>query len=336
MGSCAAKVIVWIHSDGAEAFSLSGSEPRSVQKFLDTPIQTGSIDEQRRDSAADLVPGLLEMLGVSPRTRCLVIYDTKTAIAELSDGHPTLAAAERSVRVSAVGRVDPSGGVSSDVRSMAAGVARGTGYRAICIAESTEVVDRLSGTLGAGGVKVVGLVPCRGWALAAAVRAGSGRNDDRPTAHLVLNRDSAGISAWANGEPVFARPLEMGYGQLVAGLARGASRSSIRMDEVSETALGAAERGWDLVARARRSLFSGGIPERDAPLTGFVGLQGRDVLPALQPVLQRLVIEVRQTLRFGTIDDNLAPRRLWLHGAGARIPGLADVLSETLDMPVEP
>jgi len=50
---------------------------------------------------------------------------------------------------------------------------------------------------------------------------------------------------------------------------------------------------------------------------------GSSLLPHLQPVLQRLSIEIKQSLRFGVTEADRPKVRIRLAGPGAAIPGLA-------------
>ena len=54
----------------------------------------------------------------------------------------------------------------------------------------------------------------------------------------------------------------------------------------------------------------------------------------LQPVLQRLVIELKQSIRFGLSAEARGSAELELAGPGAGVPGLAEILSCGLGLPV--
>ena len=56
----------------------------------------------------------------------------------------------------------------------------------------------------------------------------------------------------------------------------------------------------------------------------------------LQPIdLQRYIIELRQSLRFGLSDEERADINLTITGPGASLPGLAELLARELDVLVE-
>ena len=75
-------------------------------------------------------------------------------------------------------------------------------------------------------------------------------------------------------------------------------------------------------------LFEVGVPDRDAVIDSSRSIRGSDILALISPVLQRCVVQVRQTLRFGLDEDARAHARLRLEGPGSRIPSLAEMIAE--------
>jgi len=96
-------------------------------------------------------------------------------------------------------------------------------------------------------------------------------------------------------------------------------------DGTSEVRLGRDE--------ARSILFRIGIPERDTVIDQDRGITGAAVLPALQPVLQRALVEMRQSLRFGLEEPERSTCQFVLLGLGALVPRLGDVLAAQLSLP---
>lgn len=88
--------------------------------------------------------------------------------------------------------------------------------------------------------------------------------------------------------------------------------------------------------QARRVLHAIGVPNLDQPVPNHPELQGSALLPHLQPIIQRLSIEIKQSLRF-SVPELLRPTvRLGIGGAGPRIPRLDEVLARTAGFPVLP
>lgn len=83
--------------------------------------------------------------------------------------------------------------------------------------------------------------------------------------------------------------------------------------------------------KSRDHVFRFGVPGRNDVLDDSIGLTGRDVLPILQPVLQRLAVEIKNTIRFGLEGRDTDSLRVELTGPASAIPGLARVLSSLLD-----
>lgn len=79
--------------------------------------------------------------------------------------------------------------------------------------------------------------------------------------------------------------------------------------------------------RARDILASVGIPARDQVVDPEAGLAGNNLLPLIQPVLQRLALEVKQSLRFGLTEPERARVNLRLAGPGAGVRNLRSALA---------
>lgn len=81
-------------------------------------------------------------------------------------------------------------------------------------------------------------------------------------------------------------------------------------------------------AAARSILDRYGIPGPDQIIDARQSLSGRSILPLLSPVLQRLSIEIKQSLRFGLTEEQRAASSLLILGPGAKIPGLQAALAQ--------
>lgn len=79
---------------------------------------------------------------------------------------------------------------------------------------------------------------------------------------------------------------------------------------------------------ARRLLEHSGIPTPEMVVDAEHGVDGMAVLPALQPVLQRLAVELKQTLRFGIPEAEREGARLTFAGPGGAVPRLAEVVCQ--------
>ncbi|MCX5689354.1 MAG: hypothetical protein NTV94_06130, partial [Planctomycetota bacterium] len=71
-----------------------------------------------------------------------------------------------------------------------------------------------------------------------------------------------------------------------------------------------------------------GIPQRTQELAGEGRLTGAMVLPLIQPVLQRMVVELKQSLRFGVEASEREHVHVSGLGPGAAVPKLVSVIAE--------
>jgi hypothetical protein len=78
-------------------------------------------------------------------------------------------------------------------------------------------------------------------------------------------------------------------------------------------------------ADARAMLFSSGIPRPTGP--GEASTGGATILPLIQPVLQKYIVETKQSLRFGLSQPERTGLSLIIAGPGASIAGLAEIIA---------
>jgi hypothetical protein len=91
------------------------------------------------------------------------------------------------------------------------------------------------------------------------------------------------------------------------------------------------EAGSRIDQEARAHLFEHGIPFQPKQLNGFE--LRSSLLPRMAPVLQRIAIDTKQTIRFG-IDDPMAVKNLIVLGPGGAIPMITKAFGEHLELAV--
>jgi len=203
----------------------------------------------------------------------------------------------------------------------AAGPSEGSAQRHVLActdrAESAAAVAQWAHSVGVNPVR---LVPDDALALAcgldAALREGSGP----PRALLWLGERCSVLACAADGRLRFIRVVRIGTAMLADALTR-----PIRRGE------GAEPLALDRPA-AERLLERTGIPGPRDELAEL-GVTGSALLPLLQPVLQRIGVELKQSLRFGLSEAERAGATLTLTGPGGSIPGLLKVLAEFCAIP---
>jgi len=125
-----------------------------------------------------------------------------------------------------------------------------------------------------------------------------------------------------DGRIIFSRIINIGIDDLARSLTR-----PIRMGDGDESV--------ELdVADARTILLAAGIPTRPMIIDETRGLTSQQILPLLQPVLQRLLVELRQSLRFGLNDQQRSAIRIETSGPGSSLAGMTEYLVEVLELPI--
>lgn len=161
------------------------------------------------------------------------------------------------------------------------------------------------------GLRVIGCVPAAASGLWMAhdhlMRSGS------PGARIsvYLDTQTAALVAWEDGRIKFARSLPLGFEPVARTLARElAARSAPGIDLTAPLTL----------------LRTVGLPKKGEPI-GPTGIPGEAVIPHIQPLLQRMAVELKQSVRFGLSEANRSSAPLSVVGPGAEIAGLPESLA---------
>ncbi len=184
--------------------------------------------------------------------------------------------------------------------------------------ESETSASAVSACVQGAGLRLARLVPLD---VASAVRAAqTARADDDGAAVRVavwVGATSTLVLAASAGRTRFFRSLSTGCEQL--------------LDCYHRPLRGRAEGAGTFTpdrADARKLLEQSGVPTPDTVVEAEHELMGTAVLPALQPVLQRLAVELKQTLRFGIPEGERDAIRAAFTGPGGALPRLAEVVCQ--------
>lgn len=122
------------------------------------------------------------------------------------------------------------------------------------------------------------------------------------------------------GTIVFSRLINIGLESLVRSLTRTFHVDSniLNVDLDDE--------------RAREILHACGVPSEKFVVPEEFGISARQIIPMMQPVLQRLVVELRQSLRFGLTERQRQEISLVLTGPGSSLKGLSQCLGNELEI----
>lgn len=207
------------------------------------------------------------------------------------------------------------GGPVSTISLVPESIDKTGGTNVFAVADSSVNAEMIGEWISRAGLRLGVLRPSRGLALLEAVTRAAREQTKEPLAVFVLEEHCAGLACAADGTVRFARSLDLGFDLLREAFARALGPESAPF--------------------ARAILLESGLPRREQTSMNATMIRGDHVLPLVQPVIQRLSIELKQTLRFGLGDTEIARVRVLLTGQGARIPGLASALTSTVDVPVD-
>jgi hypothetical protein len=190
----------------------------------------------------------------------------------------------------------------------------------LTLAESNECCDVIARCMERVGVRVYAILPARAGLLVKGLRAGDSTGNV-PVVRVHVCEQTMTLMGWANGQLLFSRCTDAGYGLLTEALHRSAKNANVGDDFTRET--------------AARTLFTVGIPSENQVLDATHNLRGEHALPLMQPALQRCIVEIRQTLRFGMSEVDLDRSNVIIDGPGASIPGFVETLSAQLERPLQ-
>ncbi len=136
---------------------------------------------------------------------------------------------------------------------------------------------------------------------------------------LHFGQNSSFFILGGGGRVRFKRSIGLGVETVVQSLARPIrvpDEESVQLDQ--ET--------------ARLVLHEHGIPETDEVVVTRTKLTRQHIMPQIQPVLQRYVVELRQSLRFGLPEGDRKAIEITVTGPGSTIPGLIELMGWELQV----
>lgn len=194
-------------------------------------------------------------------------------------------------------------------------------FHTVAVAEREDVLRAIEEMVERAGLKFDYATP-----IAAVItkymsaRATSGKGSCRGMLYIG-ERTSCFLIA-ERGTIVFSRLINIGLESLV--------RSLTRTYHVDSNILNV-----DLDAeRAREILHSCGVPSDDFVVPEEFGISAQQIIPMMQPVLQRLAVELRQSLRFGLTERQRQEISLVVTGPGSSLKGLSQCLGHELELDI--
>lgn len=197
----------------------------------------------------------------------------------------------------------------------------------LAFSEHEEPLRALYAWLNRCGIKVDSMVPISVAVIQAATSIASSVDPD--TAVFYIDSDVSVMVYNCEGQLRLVRPADIGYRKLTEAYAQPFSKGLEKGDGSDQEK---ADHNIDLAVRATGMLFKHGIPMQSIEIDG-ADLR-TTVFPYLAPVLQRICIDVKQTMRFG-LDSSHQPKNLMICGPGAHIPGLSKAIAQHIDLHIK-
>jgi Tfp pilus assembly protein PilN len=301
---------------------LAGGAVREMQSVtLDQSRWTQSWEHELRPLDAALV-GLFESMGIT-RPRVTLLY-TAPQIAMDVVGAPGRPASAREAARLAIAEA-----ASFDLLANPACVADlgrdASGdpplAHAIGVADRAESPAALIDWLERNGAIAQQVFPGEAAAIAHVATRAFANTTSVPEASVRIGEHATSLAVGVEGRLRLVRTIEVGIATITEPLSR---------------LFAAGEQDEHPRRAALRFLFERGVPDARDVIDAARGLHGADVLPAIQPVLQRLFVEIKQSLRFGLSREEHQAVGLRIIGPGAHVPRLSDLLAEHTERFVVP
>ncbi len=190
---------------------------------------------------------------------------------------------------------------------------------AVVAASSERDVDSIRNWIERAGLRCLGVVPTGALLLNEAARVSEASQGSGLVINLHVDNYRCALCVMMDGHAELLRTFEIGLNHLGEAVIRAVESSEVRRQS-SYT-----------LTNALDSLRTHGIPERGTTFDQELGLSANAVLPLLQPVLQRLCVEIKQSLRMVLRRAGASMIHLQLRGPGASVPRLHEAVAQSID-----
>jgi hypothetical protein len=318
-------IMIGLSPTGLRVGTLSGGKLAAVNV---TPLEPGEWEQAWAQGLSPLDGRLREAVkaaGARTGSAARVVYTGSKAVAEVfsvpADGPTALQAAELSLRETLPddSKFWPTAMQVLHRDRGGTGDQQGRSH-VLAVADSVAGSNTIAAWLLRCGLGTEALIPTKALALARVSALTESLGKDGSHAVLWMGEHVTALAGWSAGRLLFARAVDFGYWMLADAVARAARAQGLS--------------GFD-VQKGCQKLMAAGIPSRGQVMDDSTQLLAEQVLPFMQPVIQRYVVETRQTLRFGIPESDLPRTTLHLAGPGAMIPHFGTTLEPQLDVAVE-
>lgn len=325
------RVVISLTPDALEGAFVVGTRVQRVASYpLDRALWSQAWEDGLLSYDAPLA-SILRDLNARRGTRVSVLVQSPSDAVEVSSYSSSGSEAVQAAMLRAEERV-----VVTDSRAVSDGMIvahddddGSTRTHVLACAADNASVQAVFGWISRSGCRLESHVPR---AVVPLIRTLEAAEDEQDcVAYCYLDWSTATIASLAGGSLSFVRTFNAGYQSLAEAYARGLARLQARDEEADPESDAPV---YDM-ARGSALLIENGVPSREARIGASDNPYRASVAPLLASVMQRLSVEIKQSVRYGVRAASQRPRRLILLGPGSRIPGMAPLLSETTELDVE-
>jgi Tfp pilus assembly protein PilN len=250
-----------------------------------------------------------------------VEYAGREAVVDLLSYASSGLAARDAALLSLADRI-PGGSHGQPTSAWIVGADRGARTRShvLACADRDTNVEAIASWIGRAGLRLRRVRPAAALPLVECTRAVLESEDQSPVAVIYFGGAFTCIAAGRGGSIQFVRVMNFGVDLLGEAYVRETS-GIIREPGVPSEAR----------RQAREQLWKHGIPSRGEARGAFA-----TILPLIFPVVQKFMVEIKQTLRFGLGEAELDRVKVIATGPGASIPAFCGTLADGLEFPVDP
>ncbi|MCC6427274.1 MAG: hypothetical protein IT435_10695 [Phycisphaerales bacterium] len=261
---------------------------------------------------------LLRSIDIPAGARAIIEYsgpDTSVDVFTLNESDDVMLAARK--MLGDASDLDPASNPSFELflgQCQEAGI---TQSHVLCTIDRDERSHALREWAVRAGLNPIAYVPIDAAAIQTAVRRALEADASTPTVVVHLGEQRTVIVLVHSGQLRMVRCVNIGATALVDATADATAAGAHNVDATQRKA-------------AFELLRSNGIHPQSARASREDPADW--LLPYINPALQRYIVEIRQTLRFGLGPQDAARAVLACSGAGAVLPGLADTLAAQLEV----
>ncbi|MHC4209519.1 MAG: PilN domain-containing protein [Planctomycetota bacterium] len=191
-------------------------------------------------------------------------------------------------------------------------------WHVVVAADRIDVVRTLVELIESAGLTFDSAVPIDAAIMARLVR-GAVAHQGSQHGWLYFGKHSSFFVIGGQGRVSFERSIGLGVETIVQSLTR-----PIRLPDEEPVELDH--------ETAKKIVHEHGIPETDDAVHDDPRLTRAHIMPQIQPVLQRYVVELRQSLRFGLPENERDSIDITVSGPGSTVPGLSELMAWELKL----